>query len=414
MTRTPEAGAITYDGQNRAQTIEVQSGWRRVYDTANRLVWRVGPPNVHTGHDGPDLLLDFYLPDGRKLGTYQRFVSNVPAPPGETPAPAGIYFSRNEEHVYFGGRLIKTQYSNTSTTYTRQDRLGSTTAHYPYGEQRTASTSPVKFATYWHDHGGLQYAQNRYYSATYARFTTPDPYRASGGPSDPGSWNRYAYVVGDPINFNDPRGLAACPVDSANSVWVCDTGGPGGAGGAGSNDMQELPQGPFNDLTQIPGPGFVAFGIRLPHGNKYSAGQKAALQSGFSLAQLKIFDPDCIEAFGVSHSELLMTLRHTEYRVLDFGKGRRGSGAQTADTFSVHINATGIFFASASQISIPGQDAPDVRRMDPDTIRAFIFLHELGHQVGAYGPDTDLQINGRNSRRILDNCFRRGADGVYR
>lgn len=27
------------------------------------------------------------------------------------------------------------------------------------------------------------------------------------GPSDPGSWNRYAYVGGDPTNFNDPQGL---------------------------------------------------------------------------------------------------------------------------------------------------------------------------------------------------------------
>ncbi len=97
---------------------------------------------------------------------------------------------------------------------------------------RAASTSPVKFATYWADQGGLQYAQNRYYSATYGRFTTPDPYRASGGPSDPGSWNRYAYVEGDPVNFNDPEGLVSCGVGFANSsngqaplvsVFICDT-----------------------------------------------------------------------------------------------------------------------------------------------------------------------------------------------
>ena len=35
----------------------------------------------------------------------------------------------------------------------------------------------------------------------------PDPYRASAGASDPGSWNRYLYVGGDPINFKDRRGL---------------------------------------------------------------------------------------------------------------------------------------------------------------------------------------------------------------
>jgi hypothetical protein len=36
---------------------------------------------------------------------------------------------------------------------------------------------------------------------------TPDPYTASGGPADPQSWNRYAYVGGDPVNRNDRSGL---------------------------------------------------------------------------------------------------------------------------------------------------------------------------------------------------------------
>jgi len=40
---------------------------------------------------------------------------------------------------------------------------------------------------------------------------TPDPYQGtSGGPGDannPQSWNRYAYVAGDPVNRLDPNGL---------------------------------------------------------------------------------------------------------------------------------------------------------------------------------------------------------------
>ncbi len=39
------------------------------------------------------------------------------------------------------------------------------------------------------------------------RFNTPDPSRNSVHPGNPGSWNRYAYTVGDPVNRNDPRGL---------------------------------------------------------------------------------------------------------------------------------------------------------------------------------------------------------------
>jgi hypothetical protein len=36
-------------------------------------------------------------------------------------------------------------------------------------------------------------------------------------PRDPGSWNRYAYVEDDPVNFFDPRGLDSCPPDSSNT-----------------------------------------------------------------------------------------------------------------------------------------------------------------------------------------------------
>ena len=44
-----------------------------------------------------------------------------------------------------------------------------------------------KFATYYRDGTtGLDYAQNRYYANTLGRFTSPDPYKASGGPGDPG------------------------------------------------------------------------------------------------------------------------------------------------------------------------------------------------------------------------------------
>lgn len=56
---------------------------------------------------------------------------------------------------------------------------------------------------------GLDYADQRFYASSYGRFNTPDPYKSgsgSGTPSDPASWNKYAYVEGDPINEFDPTG----------------------------------------------------------------------------------------------------------------------------------------------------------------------------------------------------------------
>jgi RHS repeat-associated protein len=56
----------------------------------------------------------------------------------------------------------------------------------------------------------LNHPDQRFYASTYGRFDSPDPYQSgsgSGTPGDPGSWNRYAYVEGDPINFLDRHGL---------------------------------------------------------------------------------------------------------------------------------------------------------------------------------------------------------------
>jgi len=48
---------------------------------------------------------------------------------------------------------------------------------------------------------------NRYYGSNLGRFLTPDPFGGSPSLSRPNSWNRYAYVEGDPVNSNDPTGL---------------------------------------------------------------------------------------------------------------------------------------------------------------------------------------------------------------
>jgi RHS repeat-associated protein len=95
------------------------------------------------------------------------------------------------------------------------DRLGSVyqgsnTSYVPYGEERTPTTQDMpKFGTYERGASGLDYAVNRHYSSTWGRFTSADPYQASAALTNPQSWNRYAYVQGDPVNARDPLGLAS-------------------------------------------------------------------------------------------------------------------------------------------------------------------------------------------------------------
>jgi len=92
------------------------------------------------------------------------------------------------------------------------DRLGtvqSGSRFYPYGEESPSTAQNTdKFATYWRDAGtNFDYAMNRYYMSAHGRFLTPDPYRDSATVERSGSWNRYGYVEGNPVNANDPSGL---------------------------------------------------------------------------------------------------------------------------------------------------------------------------------------------------------------
>jgi RHS repeat-associated protein len=126
------------------------------------------------------------------------------------------YVSMASTALYFAGRLLSAQ-----------DRLGSVGTYYPYGEEYTPTGQDGdKYATYFGDAAtNLQYAKNRYYSSAMRRFLTPDPYRASGGPADPGSWNRYANVVADPVNHVDPTGLRWNDPDQQISPFGPDSSG---------------------------------------------------------------------------------------------------------------------------------------------------------------------------------------------
>ena len=120
--------------------------------------------------------------------------------------------------VYFGRKRVGVAPTGTSYSTFIQDRLGSQGTYYPYGEDKGTplSNDQFKFATYWRDSAtSLDYANQRYYVNNFGRFVTPDPYQATAmspsDPNDPQSWNRYAYVVGDPVNWIDPDGLFLQP-----------------------------------------------------------------------------------------------------------------------------------------------------------------------------------------------------------
>ena len=56
------------------------------------------------------------------------------------------------------------------------------------------------------DETGFNYFGERYYSSAHGRFTSPDTLMASGGAANPQTWNRYAYVVNNPVAYIDFNG----------------------------------------------------------------------------------------------------------------------------------------------------------------------------------------------------------------
>jgi len=182
------------------------------YDAENRLVWAnpAGPPE-HYGY-GPDhrrvvkggldyKYVYFSGVDGAHLATYRI-------------DPLWHWEGEVERQVYFAGR--KGPITDRVGSVRARQRLDGTweqLSYYPYGQERqTTAQDRDKFATYRRDATNLDYAVNRYYASTIGRFLTPDPYRAARRGS-PQSWNKFAYVRGDPVNRTDPRGLFPYPAE---------------------------------------------------------------------------------------------------------------------------------------------------------------------------------------------------------
>src|SRR5579872_7287738 len=79
----------------------------------------------------------------------------------------------------------------------------------------------------------------RYYNQPGA-FWSPDPYKANSGgngdPADPGSWNRYVYTQGDPVNYFDRYGLMISNAGSGNGDGSGNLGDGGGDDGSSGCD----------------------------------------------------------------------------------------------------------------------------------------------------------------------------------
>ena len=125
------------------------------------------------------------------------------------------------------GDQLVAEYANGTTYFAHSDHLGSTRlltgvsgtvqdcyAFYPFGETDTSICTPTynaldRFTGFRFDpETNLDHTWFRKYSSAQGRWMTPDPAGlAAVDPSNPQSWNRYAYVLNEPMSFVDPLGL---------------------------------------------------------------------------------------------------------------------------------------------------------------------------------------------------------------
>ena len=138
------------------------------------------------------------------------------------------------------GKLVaeySTQLSQTPRIkYLTRDHLGSTrittnelgsvasrSDYMPFGEEISGlgnRTSTDKYAPddirpgftayLKDDETNLEFAEARMYNNALGRFTTVDPLLASGDAGSPQTFNRYAYVINNPLKFTDPTGMICC------------------------------------------------------------------------------------------------------------------------------------------------------------------------------------------------------------
>ena len=131
--------------------------------------------------------------------------------------------------------------SSSGTQYLTTDHLGSTRLvtdqsgsvaktfdYLPFGEEigGTSSTGPTqRFTGQERDtESGIDFFKARYASAPQGRFQSPDPAGMFvADPTNPQSWNLYAYVMNNPLKYIDPTGMdVICNDDPDNFACTDD------------------------------------------------------------------------------------------------------------------------------------------------------------------------------------------------
>jgi RHS repeat-associated protein len=201
MTRDVVGNLYSYDAENHQKTYTPvnpnEPNATYFYDGDGRRVKK---------QVGNEITLFVYDAAGALVAEY-----TINAPASTTP-PQTIYLTADT----LGSPRINT--NQKGEIISRHDYLpfgdeiiglGQRTSEQGYGVNDNVRK---KFTGYEKDQEtGLDFAQARYYGNGLGRFTSVDPSLESINSVLPQSWNRYVYVLNNPLNLIDPSGLFADP-----------------------------------------------------------------------------------------------------------------------------------------------------------------------------------------------------------
>ncbi|MGA7683488.1 MAG: RHS repeat-associated core domain-containing protein [Terriglobales bacterium] len=172
-------------------------------------------------------------------------ITRIPLPGGSTAKMVGTSGVTYIMHTdWLGSARLTTAYNTRSMYYD--------TAYAPYGESYSStstSTSNLDFTGQFEDTmNGLYDFLYREYDPVQGRWIRPDPAGAKAVvPRNPQTWNRYAYVLNNPLRYVDPQGWWC--------VWDDGTGHDDDPGNGGDSEDKCTEDGghwdPYDTYTNL-------------------------------------------------------------------------------------------------------------------------------------------------------------------
>ncbi len=209
------AQTLTYDDLSRQVREQATGGvdWRYLYSGAGERTAKLPASGTaqYTYRDEATRIVTEY--NGATLGRDNVFLGNLLVASLINTSQAGSCPSYPCWEWYHSDHLGTPRLVTSAGKTVLDSRK-----YWPYGDGvpgQAPTLQKLRFAAMERDSETTgqttrYYDHARMHVAVPGRFTSPD--KIGGGPEDPQSWNRYAYVTGNPLRFADPDGQFIVPV----------------------------------------------------------------------------------------------------------------------------------------------------------------------------------------------------------